>query len=354
MKEKGMPGPIPAEKNARRILRFLASRKEKISPLLILTHDYPDPDSLASAFALYHVAQKRFGITARIAYGGIIGRMENRAMAQILKIPAHRMKPAEFKKYEHVALMDTQPLFENNSFPKTRRAVLVIDQHPFVQKPDADLVIVDPECGATSVILAQALLLSKIKIPDNVATALAYGIMSDTLNLFRAARPRVISTYFQILSRCDLLALAQIQNPTHSRKFFTTLGKALARATLKRGLLTSHLGEVENPDLVSQIADFLLTYKGIRWSVCPGRFKGKLHVSFRTVNPNAEAGEILRDVFPEREQAGGHNGIGGGSFRVGMGASEKKWHAAEGELTQRLFKRLRIPIKGEPYLPFRK
>ena len=340
--------------NARRLLRFLGRRSGKIPQLLILTHDYPDPDSLASAFGLSYLCEKRFRISCRIAYGGIIGRVENRSMVRLLDIRAHKVKPGDFRKYPHVALMDTQPLFQNNSFPKNRHAALVIDQHPFVTKPEADLVIVDPECGATSVILAQALLLSKIKIPDNVATALAYGIMSDTLNLFRAARPRVISTYFQILSRCDLLALAQIQNPTHSRKFFTTLGKALARATLKRGLLTSHLGEVENPDLVSQIADFLLTYKGIRWSVCPGRFKGKLHVSFRTVNPNAEAGEILRDVFPEREQAGGHNGIGGGSFRVGMGASEKKWHAAEGELTQRLFKRLRIPIKGEPYLPFRK
>ena len=348
-----------AEKSARRVLRFLAGQKDKISPLLILTHDYPDPDSLASAFALYYVAQKRFGMSARIAYGGIIGRMENRAMAQILKIPARRVQPSDFKKYEHIALMDTQPLFENNSFPKNRRATIVIDQHPFVKKPAADFWIVDPECGATSVILAQVLLQAKMEIPAPVATALAYGILSDTMNLYRARRVDVVKTYLEILSYCDLRALARIQNPVRSKKFFRTLSKAIQNAASKRGLMVAHLGPVESPDLVSQIADFLLTYKGILKAVCTGRYKGKLHVSLRIAKPGVDASEMLRDVFIHPGKAGGHGNIAGGSFEVGprrggpLALEDPAWKSAEEELIQRLLKRLRLPAKGEFHYPFR-
>ena len=64
--------------NARRLLRFLARQREKISPLLIMTHDYPDPDALASAVTLQYAAEKVFGISSKIVYGGVIGRMENR------------------------------------------------------------------------------------------------------------------------------------------------------------------------------------------------------------------------------------------------------------------------------------
>ena len=50
--------------------------------LLILTHDNPDPDALASAFALLALAQSLDGVTARIGFGGFVGRAENRTMVR--------------------------------------------------------------------------------------------------------------------------------------------------------------------------------------------------------------------------------------------------------------------------------
>ena len=339
--------------NGRRLLRFLSKNRGTISPLLILTHDYPDPDALASAFALQYIAERAYGIQSRIVYGGIIGRMENKAMVSLLEMPAHKIKPSDFKRHEHIALMDTQPSFENNSFPKKRYATLVIDQHPSVTKPTADLSIVDTECGATSVILAQALLMLHIEIPVRVATALAYGILSDTLHLYRAARPDVIQTYLRILRHADLKALAHIQNPSRSRGFFTTLGKGIRKAMVRRSLIVSHLGFVENPDLVSQIADFLLTYRRMEWALATGRYNGKLHVSLRSDKPNMLASEVLRDVFLDRGEAGGHDTIAGGSFKVGEKATEAVWKKAEDALIGRFLKRLRLPVRGEFYHPFR-
>lgn len=339
-------------RNARKILRFLSREKEKVSPLLILTHDYPDPDALASAFALEYIAERIYKIRSRIVYGGIIGRKENRAMVEILKVPVHKLKPNDLKKHSKVALIDTQPAFENNSFPKNRRATLVVDQHPSDNKPLADLAIVNTECGATSVILAECLLQLKIEIPVKLATALVYGILSDTLNLYRCHHPEVVRTYFDVLARADLRALARIQNPERSRAFFTTLNRGVRRARARRGLIFSHLNVVQNPDIVAQVTEFLLTYKGTNWSLCTGRYKGRLHVSLRSSKQNAQAGEVLRDIFPKRKQAGGHDVIAGGSLKIGENAKNKVWRKAEQVLIERLLKRMRMPAKSEFYYPF--
>ncbi len=341
-----------APSNAQRLLDFLARRKANLSPLLILTHDYPDPDAFSAALALSYLAQNYYGITCRIVYGGVIGRSENKAMVKILKIPVRKVRPEFFRKYRNIAVVDTQPKFENNSFPEKRRATLIIDQHASTTKPLADLALIDTESGATCVIVAQALLLHGDPIPTKVATALVYGIQSDTLSLYRARRSDVIQTYLSVIPYCDMRLLAQIQNPSRSRKFFITLHRALRRAIFHRRLLVSHLGYVENPDLVSQMAEFLLIYQDAHYSFCTGRYNKKIYVSLRTSKPNVQAGEILRAIFDNPREAGGHGAIAGGSYRISNNPTEEEWQQAETDLQIRLFKKLRRSSKAELQKPF--
>ncbi len=334
---------------ASRLLDFLDQNQHTLSPLLIMTHDYPDPDGLAAAMALKHLVEQKHNINARIVYSGVIGRSENREMTQSLKIPIYKFRPALLKQYRNVALVDTQPAFKNNAFRGNRRASIVIDQHPSQEPPLADFAAVDPECGATCVIPAQALLAAGIEIPMTLATAIAYGILSDTLDLYRVKRQRqdVIQTYLNILPNADMRLLARIQNPLHTRPFFVSIGKGIQKAVAYRRLIVSHLGEVQNPDLVAQVAEFLLNYRRVNWTFCTGRYKGRLHVSLRSSKQNVSAGEILRSIFEDQKQAGGHGPIAGGSLRVGLNAVEEIWQAAEQSLQTRLTKRLRIPARGE-------
>ena len=351
------PHPIKAAakdgfSQGKRLLRFLSARRKQLSPLLILTHDFPDPDAIASAFALQHLAQSAFRIEARIAFGGIVGRMENRAMVRTLRIRMHRFHPILLKRHANVALVDTQPSFQNNPFPGNRKAALVLDQHPSDTTPEAGVAIVDPDCGATCILVAQALLRTGEDIPARVATALAYGILTDTLDLYRARRPDVAETYLEVLQYADMRALARIQNPVRPRKFFSVLGRGIRDAVQYRRLVITHLGTVDTPDRVSQVAEFLLTYRRAQWCFATGRFRGRLHASLRTIRQDAHAGEVLRDVFDKRNQAGGHGPIAGGSCRVGLDAPEEKWAELERLLTGRLNGRLRIPAKIEPRKPF--
>lgn len=338
--------------HARDLLQFLTERKTTLSPLLILTHDFPDPDAIASAFALQHLAQSAFGMEAKIAYGGIVGRMENRAMVRTLRIRMHRFHPIMLKRHANIALVDTQPAFKNNPFPGNRKPAIVLDQHPSDNPPEAGFAVVDAGCGATCVLVAQALLQTGSDIPARVATALAYGILTDTLDLYRARRPDVARTYLEVLQHADMRALARIQNPVRPRRYFSVLGRGVRDAVQYRRLIVTHLGGVDTPDRVSQVAEFLLTYRRAYWCLATGRFKGRLHASLRTIRQDATAGEVLRDIFDKRNEAGGHGPIAGGSCRVGLDAPEEKWVERERLLTERLNRRLRIPAKVEPRKPF--
>src|ERR1043166_1110326 len=89
------PAPIPAlPDHAGQLLDFLQQHHDALSPLLILTHDFPDPDGLASAVSLQYLVEKLHGVEARFGFGGLVGKTENRAMVEILKISARRFRSA--------------------------------------------------------------------------------------------------------------------------------------------------------------------------------------------------------------------------------------------------------------------
>src|SRR5262249_58212054 len=95
-------------------------------PLVILPHDNPDPDALASAAAIKHLAAGLLEREAHIALGGIVGRAENRAMLTYLNITHVPVSEARFPRDTQVVLVDTQPGRSNNSPPDLVIPVAVI------------------------------------------------------------------------------------------------------------------------------------------------------------------------------------------------------------------------------------
>ena len=52
--------------------------------VLILPHTDPDPDALAAALALSQLLESRAAIHAQVAYSGIVGGSENKALLRYL------------------------------------------------------------------------------------------------------------------------------------------------------------------------------------------------------------------------------------------------------------------------------
>src|SRR5256712_11709775 len=175
--------------NNRGTLPSLLQALDGPAPLVILPHDNPDPDALASAAALKYLVGELLRKEAHIALGGIVGRAENRAMLTYLNITLVPVSEVHFGGATHVAPVDTQPGRPNNSLPEGLVPTAVIDHHPaYDEYPGVPFLDLRDQYGATSTILTEYLRESKLTIEPKIGTALFYGIAAETQDLGREAQ----------------------------------------------------------------------------------------------------------------------------------------------------------------------
>lgn len=98
-------------------------------PVLILTHDNPDPDGLASGKAFADLLSA-WDIASHLVYSGLVGRAENRAMHRLLT-PEWDYKTVlpDLQDYTATVLLDSQPGAGNNSLSARVIHDIVIDHH---------------------------------------------------------------------------------------------------------------------------------------------------------------------------------------------------------------------------------
>ena len=281
--------------------------------LLILPHNDPDPDAIASALALRQLLVEAVGIESTIAYRGIVGRAENKALVQYLGRPLRRLRAKDLARAVPVALVDTQPGAGNHPLPPDRVPDLVFDHHPLQEAtqhvPFAD---VRSGTGATSTILLEYLQAAGIEPSQSLATALFYGIKSDTLGLVRGAAPADVDAYFQLQRQVDFEALIEIERAQVSAEYFRRLHAALHAARIYGNTVISYVGPMQRPDLAAEMADLLLRLDGILWTVCMGTYKGEMIVAVRSRHPRGGAGHLVQTVVGDRGTAGGHGTMASG------------------------------------------
>lgn len=314
--------------------------------LIVLTHDNPDPDSVSSAVTLAYIAKNLFKVPSAVRYGGIVGRAENRAMIRVLGLKLVPLSESDFRPGTEFALVDMQPKTGNSSFPKKRKPLIIIDHHPLRKTTKADFIDVRTEYGATATLATEYLLASGLEISSKLATALSYGISSETQDLGREAREADIQAYLALFPRSNKKLLASIVHPRLPRDYFVTLSRALHHSMVYKNALSTTLGEVQNPDFVPFIADFMLRVERINWAICVGRYKDRLVVSIRTTNVKGNAGTFLRHLIGKRGTAGGHGMIAGGQIPCAS-MDHEGFMKLEEELVRNFLKKLGYKDIGE-------
>ncbi len=281
---------------------------------LVLTHDNPDPDSMASALALAFLLERGAGVRAQVAYGGIIGRAENRALVRVLKLAAVPLSRVDIGAFDLFGLVDTQPSIGNHSLPPGLHVDLVIDHHPpRVQSQAAAFHDVGGEFGATSTILASYVRAAGLRPPRALATALFYGIKSDTRDLHREFVGADVDNYLWLFPFADKAALASIEHPELPSEYFAAYHSAYEKARLYGHAVVVDLGELYAPDLVAEIAERMLSLEGMKWSLALGTYGGQLFLSVRTSDRRMNAGRLVRRLMDGRPggSAGGHGAMAG-------------------------------------------
>lgn len=292
--------------------------------VVILTHDNPDPDALASAFALQLLLENLCDTRARVAFSGLIGRAENRAMVKVLGLEPEPLSTLDLSGVAAFAMVDTQPGSGNNSWVGEWPLVAVFDHHPLKFEPDTiAFADVSESYGATATMMLRYLDAAELELPTNLATALFYAIRSETLDLGREAREADREAYFRLLEQADLVLVARIQRARVPREYFRAFHQAIERAVVYDKVVMTDLQVVAVPDIVAEIADFLLRLQGAEWSCCIGQYRNDLVVSLRTTDPFAHAGRFIRRIVAGLGTAGGHGTMAGGQVPLAEGAYEE-------------------------------
>ena len=340
------------KKNGEPVLRRFFDQFHPKDSLLIVTHDHPDPDSISSAAALNEIATVVGSAKTTIAYGGIIGRTENAHMVKYLKLKLRPIDRVRIQDYTYVALVDTQPRTGNNSLPVDRIPDIVIDHHPMIKPtrkvPFADIRL---EYGATATIMTEYLFHFGLEIDRNLATALLYGIKSETQDLGRESYQIDTDCYLKLFPMANKKLLAKIVNSRVSRSYFEFLQDAIENAQVIENTIVTRLGLVDNPDIIPEVADLMLRMQGTTWAFCAGQYKDALVLSIRTTNVRANAGLIMKKIVKGKGSGGGHGLIAGGKVDV---PNSEPWqiHDMENELEGTFLKlikrhdRPRTPLVG--------
>ncbi len=318
--------------------------------LLVLTHDNPDPDSIAAAMGLKHLLSKVEGLSCTLAFGGMIGRAENRAMVKSLGIDIVPIDTLIVDNYEAIGLVDTQPKFGNNSLPPTREPVIVIDHHTRKGRPPKNAFWdIRDEYGTTSTIIYEYLRSARMGFDMRLATALYYAIKSETQDLGREATLVDKEAYFSLFAMSEPSWLYEIVNASVPREFFRGYARAMQNTTIHGRAICSSLGEVEYPDLVAEVADLVLKMEGVFWALCTGFHDDHIIISIRTVEREANAGRLIQKLFHHAGPAGGHDMMAGGKVSV-EGKSPTERRALERRFRQRFLSLLSMPLRGEQLL----
>jgi nanoRNase/pAp phosphatase (c-di-AMP/oligoRNAs hydrolase) len=287
----------------------------KSKTVLILPHNNPDPDAIASAVALQHLLLEGLKVESRIAYRGIVGRAENRALLRYLGQPLRLLADAELEGEAPIALVDTQPGAGNNALPAGSEATIVIDHHTW-REPTARAAYVDvrPEVGATSTILVEYLQASGLELAPTLATALFYGIRTDTRGLSRGAGPADMEAYLYLQPLVDAQALAQIEYAQVPASYFKSFDATLQAARVYDGVVIAYIGQMTYPDLTAEMARLLLRLEESQWVVCMGIYQEVLILSARTQSPTGAADVLVQAIAEGEGTAGGHGPMAGGQI----------------------------------------
>jgi nanoRNase/pAp phosphatase (c-di-AMP/oligoRNAs hydrolase) len=273
--------------------------------VLILLHNEPDPDALASGLALRNVL-RRTRQTAIIAALEGVTRPENVRMVNLLDLHVETITPAQVAEYDRVALVDVQPHYFGGAID---RVDLVIDHHP--EQPGYSAVFKDirPDYGSTSTILTEHLRAVDANISERTATAMLYAIKSDTLFFNRQANRVDIEAFSYLYPLADAALIRKMEGAEITMERLEYVLKAKQHGRLVEQVFCAFLGASPREDFIPYVADFYLQLENVKWTIVAGIVHDSLIISVRNLGYSRNAGEFVRKYFADIGSAGGHRAM---------------------------------------------
>ncbi len=300
-----------------RSTRLLAALTD-YEQVMVVTHDNPDPDAIASGWGLCWMIGEKLGKPARLIGGGAIVRAENRYMVKLLNPPIELVDEIEVGERTAAILVDCSSAASNHLLDSAGvRPIAVVDHHQVRgARPRLAFRDVRPRVAASATIVASYLKEQALSPPSDLATALLYGMQTETQGSETHYAPldRRMVTW---LSRfADPGKLVQIENAPLTPEYYSDLVLALQSTFVYDGSALCFLPRAEGPETIAEVADLLVRCQTIEQVLCGSIVGDSLFVSVRTKLGGPNAADLVHRVLDGLGAGGGHERRAGGKVRL--------------------------------------
>ena len=263
-----------------------------------------DPDAMASALALKRLFWRKLR-KVEILHVNAIDRPDNLAMIRLLDIKQRRIRSMRGRKLTKWAMVDSQPShyppFKNHPFD------IIIDHHPIDPTSRATFLDIREEYGANATIMCEYLKSMKVIPSTRLATALFYGIKTDTANFVRDSLSNDVNAFKYLYKFANMNTIKKIESSELSRHTLDDFRSAIEELVFIDNMAYVNMGEVKNPDTLVIIADFFMKLAETEWSIVAGVYDNKLIFILRNAGFRGNAGKTAKKLFePWGGSAGGH------------------------------------------------
>lgn len=278
----------------------------------IQTHNFPDPDAIASAFGLQQLLKHR-GIKASICYKGKIDRYSTDKMQDMMQIELHNVDNLSnsLKGEDEVILVDAQK-GNSNIIDITGDEIICIDHHPLNEKFNYRFSDIRPDVGACASIIAHYFFESGIPMDQKTATALTFGIRMDTCNLSRGTSKMDVEMLYRMFDLCDNDMIHMLQNSSLYFDDLVAYSKAIASIEVYENVSFADTGKNCPGSLIAIISDFMLALVSVSFSVVYSRQAEGIKISVRSEKPELDGGKIIGAALQGIGSGGGHAAMAGG------------------------------------------
>ena len=244
----------------RRLLRLLQDKQN----ILVTTHRYPDPDALASGWALCLLLEAQLpGAAITMSIKGAIAGGVNETFVRKTNLKLAAWDDAALGEFDAIILTDVTPGVTYSPLPEGVIPLAVIDHHRNRRKPKCPFSDIRPEVGATSSIIFSYFMEVEQPISPELAASLLYAIESDLAGA--AGQPGELDNI--ALSSLTLLAdtrkLYQMRYVDLPQSYYLCYFSALSNAVYYDSAIMSHLDTIDSPEKPAMIADFLLRFEPV-------------------------------------------------------------------------------------------
>ncbi len=309
--------------------------------VFIQTHNIPDPDAIGSAFGLQQL-MKHFLIDATICYDGDLDEFSASKMLDVLGIEMFPDQDlvGQMQECDYIICVDSQKN-AGNITDLVGNEIAAIDHHPTTSNNVVSYFYKDVRIvGACSSIIAEYYRDLDLLPSPNVATALLYGIKTDTLQFSRGVKDEDIAAFAFLNPLVDEEKLAHLEMNHIDFSDLQSYGAAIKNIQVFEYLGISYIPFPCPDAMVSIVADFILSLVEVDVAVIYCVRPNGMKFSVRSERSSVNAGLLVAKALDNIGRGGGHATMAGGI--VSAAGMEKLGHYPYNAITERFIRALGI------------